>query len=253
MPRERAGRDSPGRRRVGPGRAGRQAAATPSAGGLLQGATGRNLGLVIALVALCIFGVITAGERFASIDNLLTILRLASVIGVISIGMTFVITGGGIDLSVGSVIGLASVWASTLATQTMAQDFHWIVMVLCALGGRPRGGPDQRRAHRLRQGGRVHRDPRHAGRRPRPRGDHRQPADPDRRGRRLPRLLPVVAPRRADARLDLRPRRPWRAGSCSTARRSAAGPSRSAATPRPPAWRASRSSATRCTCTPSAV
>jgi ribose transport system permease protein len=102
--------------------------------GLLRGATGRNLGLVIALVALCIFGVITAGERFASLDNLLTILRLASVIGVLSIGMTFVITGGGIDLSVGSVVGLASVWASTLATQTMAEDFHWIVIVLCALG-----------------------------------------------------------------------------------------------------------------------
>ncbi|KQT01538.1 sugar ABC transporter permease [Cellulomonas sp. Leaf395] len=103
-------------------------------GGVLSGATGRNLGLVIALVALCIFGIITAGERFASIDNVLTILRLASVVGVISIGMTFVITGGGIDLSVGSVIGLASVWASTLATQTMAEDFHWIVIVLCGLG-----------------------------------------------------------------------------------------------------------------------
>ncbi|NUU18328.1 ABC transporter permease [Cellulomonas humilata] len=105
-----------------------------SRGGLLSGATGRNLGLVIALVAICAFGVITAGERFASIDNVLTILRLASVLGVISIGMTFVITGGGIDLSVGSVIGLASVWASTLATQTMAEDLHWTIMVLCALG-----------------------------------------------------------------------------------------------------------------------
>lgn len=103
-------------------------------GGLLKGATGRNLGLVIALVALCIFGVITAGERFASIDNVLTILRLASVVGVISIGMTFVITGGGIDLSVGSVIGLASVWASTLATQTMANDVHWVIIVLCGIG-----------------------------------------------------------------------------------------------------------------------
>ncbi|WP_456844357.1 ABC transporter permease [Cellulomonas sp. P5_C6] len=106
---------------------------TTTRGGLLSGAAGRNLGLVIALVAICVFGVITAGERFASIDNLLTILRLAAVLGVISIGMTFVITGGGIDLSVGSVIGLASVWASTLATQTMAQNSHWIVMVGCAL------------------------------------------------------------------------------------------------------------------------
>lgn len=108
-------------------------ASTSKRGGLLSGAAGRNLGLVIALVAICAFGVITAGERFASIDNLLTILRLAAVLGVISIGMTFVITGGGIDLSVGSVIGLASVWASTLATQTMAQNSHWIVMVGCAL------------------------------------------------------------------------------------------------------------------------
>ncbi len=102
--------------------------------GLLHGPAGRNLGLVIALVAICLVGIITAGDRFATVDNLLTILRLASVLGVLSIGMTFVITGGGIDLSVGSVLGLASVWASTLATQTMAQDSHWIVMVLVALG-----------------------------------------------------------------------------------------------------------------------
>jgi ribose transport system permease protein len=102
-------------------------------GGILHGPAGRNLGLVIALLAICIFGVATAGERFASIENALTILRLASVTGVVSIGMTFVIIGAGIDLSVGSVLGLASVWASTLATQTMAQDLNWGVMVLTAL------------------------------------------------------------------------------------------------------------------------
>ncbi|WP_019137830.1 ABC transporter permease [Cellulomonas massiliensis] len=99
----------------------------------LSGPAARNLGLVIALVLICVVGVVTAGERFASVPNLLTILRLAAVIGVLSIGMTFVITGGGIDLSVGSVLGLSSVWASTIATQTMAQNSHWIVMVLCAL------------------------------------------------------------------------------------------------------------------------
>lgn len=99
----------------------------------LSGPAARNLGLVIALVLICVVGVVTAGERFASVPNLLTILRLAAVIGVLSIGMTFVITGGGIDLSVGSVLGLSSVWASTVATQTMAENSHWIVMVLCAL------------------------------------------------------------------------------------------------------------------------
>nr|WP_231959357.1 ABC transporter permease [Paraoerskovia marina] len=94
---------------------------------------GRNAGLVLALLALGAVGYITAGDRFLNVDNFMTILRLAAVIGVLSIGMTFVITGGGIDLSVGSVMGLSTVWASTLATQTMAEDTHWIVMVLTAL------------------------------------------------------------------------------------------------------------------------
>jgi ribose transport system permease protein len=93
----------------------------------------RNLGLVIALVVLCVAGVVTAGDRFASADNLLTILRLAAVIGVVSIGMTFVITGGGIDLSVGAIVALSSVWATTTGTQAMAGDVSWGVIVLSAL------------------------------------------------------------------------------------------------------------------------
>jgi ribose transport system permease protein len=102
-------------------------------GVLLGSSVGRNLGLVVALVILCVVGIVTAGEQFASVDNALTILRLAAVIGVVSVGMTFVITGGGIDLSVGAIVALASVWSTTLATQTLAQDVHWTVMVACAL------------------------------------------------------------------------------------------------------------------------
>jgi ribose transport system permease protein len=93
----------------------------------------RNLGLVIALVVLCIVGIVTAGDRFASTDNMLTILRLAAVIGVVSIGMTFVITGGGIDLSVGAIVALSSVWATTTGTQAMADNIGWIAMVFSAV------------------------------------------------------------------------------------------------------------------------
>ena len=100
---------------------------------IFRGSVGRNLGLVLALVILIIVGIVTGGERFASVDNTLTILRLGSVIGVVSIGMTFVIIGGGIDLSVGANVALASVWATTVATQTMGTDFHWIVMVTSAI------------------------------------------------------------------------------------------------------------------------
>jgi ribose transport system permease protein len=43
--------------------------------------------------------------------------------------MTFVIIGGGIDLSVGALVALASVWATTVATQ----DYGAAAMVMCAL------------------------------------------------------------------------------------------------------------------------
>ncbi|MCK8608460.1 ABC transporter permease [Agromyces sp. C10] len=100
---------------------------------LLSGSVGRNLGLILALAALFAVGAITAGDRFTAIDNILVILRLASIIGVISIGMTFVIIGGGIDLSVGSVMGLASVVATLSAVQAAAESSTWVVMVFVAL------------------------------------------------------------------------------------------------------------------------
>ncbi|GAA4088651.1 ABC transporter permease [Nonomuraea soli] len=89
----------------------------------------RHLGLVAALVLLAAVGLVTRPDTFATTSNLVSILSLAATIGVITVGMTFVIIGGGIDLSVGAIMALASVWATTLATQ----EFGPFVMVLCAL------------------------------------------------------------------------------------------------------------------------
>jgi ribose transport system permease protein len=100
---------------------------------VLRTSVGRNAGLVVALLLICIVGAVTAGDRFASTDNVLTILRLAAIIGVVSIGMTFVIIGGGIDLSVGAIVALSSVWCTTVATQNLARDVHWVWMVAVAL------------------------------------------------------------------------------------------------------------------------
>lgn len=77
----------------------------------------RNLGLLVVLFIVGMVGMLTAGENFMTTSNLLTILKSASVIGVVTVGMTFVIIGGGIDLSVGALVALASVWATTAATQ----------------------------------------------------------------------------------------------------------------------------------------
>ena len=88
----------------------------------------RNLGLVAVLAVLIVVGAVTS-ENFLTTDNLRNILVSSSVIGVVTVGVTFVIIGGGIDLSVGALVALASVWATTLATQSYGP---WM-MVLCAL------------------------------------------------------------------------------------------------------------------------
>ncbi|MEU7002176.1 ABC transporter permease [Nonomuraea sp. NPDC046570] len=96
---------------------------------LARAGQGRHLGLVVALVLLAGIGVATKPENFATASNLVSILSLAATIGVITVGMTFVIIGGGIDLSVGAIMALASVWATTLATQAYGP----FVMALCAI------------------------------------------------------------------------------------------------------------------------
>ena len=100
---------------------------------ILSGSVGRNLGLVLALLVLVIVGAATAPDTFLGLSNVMVILRQASIVGVISIGMTLVIIAGGIDLSVGSVLGLASVVGALAAVQDLADQTHWIVMVLVAL------------------------------------------------------------------------------------------------------------------------
>ncbi|NBE54120.1 ABC transporter permease [Streptomyces boluensis] len=77
----------------------------------------RTLSLIGVLVALALIGGVTKPDEFLATSNVQLILTQASVIGVVTVGMTFVITSGGIDLSVGAIVALASVWATTVATQ----------------------------------------------------------------------------------------------------------------------------------------
>ncbi len=61
----------------------------------------------ILVVALLILGAFN--ERFLTIDNLLNQGRLMTEVGLIALPMTFVIITGGIDLSVGSIVGLCAI------------------------------------------------------------------------------------------------------------------------------------------------
>ena len=63
------------------------------------------LGPVIGLVLLCIAGALLNGD-FATLENALNVITRTSFIGIIAVGMCFVIISGGIDLSVGSMAAL---------------------------------------------------------------------------------------------------------------------------------------------------
>ena len=70
--------------------------------------------LAIVVVLLFVAGAILKPDTFPTWDNVRNMLTQASVIGVLAIGMTFVIATAGIDLSVGSMVAAAGVFGGVM-------------------------------------------------------------------------------------------------------------------------------------------
>jgi ribose/xylose/arabinose/galactoside ABC-type transport system permease subunit len=91
----------------------------PALGRRLIGARAVSLlqrsGALVALVVACIFGA-TRFYAFPTADNLSNVLRQNSMLGLVALGMTFVILTGGIDLSVAALLAVAGVVAARLAS-----------------------------------------------------------------------------------------------------------------------------------------
>ncbi len=92
--------------------------------------------LLLFVIALAI----VTGGNFLQPQNLLNVIRQVSAIGVIAVGMTFVIIAKGIDLSVGSILALSAVVSASLvqmpgATNTLFPGLQlpWFVGVLVGL------------------------------------------------------------------------------------------------------------------------
>src|SRR5579872_6683327 len=84
-------------------------------------------------VALAIIIVLMSGvypNAFGTGENFYNITRNFSFIGIMALGMTAVIITGGIDLSVGSVMGVVGIVVGLF----MHAGFHWSVAVLGGLG-----------------------------------------------------------------------------------------------------------------------
>jgi ribose/xylose/arabinose/galactoside ABC-type transport system permease subunit len=82
-----------------------------SGGGAIRRRVGKIASDNVAYLAFALLVIVfwlLGGNRFMSMTNWQLILEQVPVLGILAIGMTFVITGGFIDLSVGSVLGLAA-------------------------------------------------------------------------------------------------------------------------------------------------
>lgn len=70
---------------------------------------------ILLIFAACLVFLSISAPNFLTTDNLVNVVRQSSIIGIIALGMTFIMITAGIDLSVGSVVGLAGMVFAILA------------------------------------------------------------------------------------------------------------------------------------------
>lgn len=89
---------------------------------------------VIILVIMCIIAALLS-PAFLSVNNLFNVVRQIAVVAIVGCGMTFVILTGGIDLSVGAIIGLSGAISAGVLAATgnvaLAMGAGLLIGVLC--------------------------------------------------------------------------------------------------------------------------
>lgn len=91
--------------------------------------------IFILLILIIIFTI--ASQNFLKVNNLLNILRQVSVLSVLTAGMTFVIISGGMDLTVGSLLGLTGVVLAQFTTKAglpIASAIAFTVLLVTLFG-----------------------------------------------------------------------------------------------------------------------
>jgi galactofuranose transport system permease protein len=90
-------------------------------------------GALVVLAAVCVFASLRY-DTFLTEENLLNVVRQNSMLGLVALGMTFVILTGGIDLSVGSLVAIGGVVAANLAGRGNLIAVLSAVLLTAALG-----------------------------------------------------------------------------------------------------------------------
>lgn len=89
-------------------------------------------GAIVALIALVVFNMAVT-RNFISINTLWLVIKQSTPILMMTIGMTFVISSGGIDISTGSMMGLSGVIVAMMLTSGV--NFYLAVIVSLVICG----------------------------------------------------------------------------------------------------------------------
>lgn len=97
---------------------------------------GDKIGLIIAMIVIAVvFNVLTQG-KYLTANNIRTILVASATVGLVTIGETFLLITGGVDLSPGSIGAFAGVLVAILLNAGVPLVFAVIIsMAVGALGG----------------------------------------------------------------------------------------------------------------------
>jgi ribose transport system permease protein len=85
--------------------------------------------VTIALILMCLIMSVYQPQAFASSENFYNITRNFAFIGLMAVGMTAVILTGGIDLSVGSIMGVVGVVCGLV----LQAEQHWALAIMAGL------------------------------------------------------------------------------------------------------------------------
>lgn len=89
--------------------------------------------VLLTFVLLAVFiGVGTRIPRFVSRGSITNLLFDASTVGIVAVGLTIVIIGGGIDISIGSVLVASAIMAGLVAQEEVSP---WIAVAVGVAGG----------------------------------------------------------------------------------------------------------------------
>lgn len=98
----------------------------------LQNMVRKFFGTYAIIVAILILGIILTfvSDNFLTVTNLVNILRQVSMVAIMSVGAYFVIVSGGLDASMGAIVGVCSVVCATLLVKLSMPP---VLAVICAL------------------------------------------------------------------------------------------------------------------------